>query len=190
MSKPQIKVILGSIREGRAGEKVAQWVMSKLQNETRADISLLDLKDYPMPLFADAVPPSMRQGPHPNPDVQKWLDQIDSADGYLIITPEYNHSFPSALKNALDYGYKEWNEKTVGFVSYGGLAGGSRAVEHLRQVAAELHMYDVRDQVMIPMIWTAFAPDGTLQHSESLEKNLLLMVTNVIELASKLGNKK
>ena len=186
MNKPKIKVILGSIREGRAGEKVSHWSMNTLQSDTSAELSLLDLRDYPLPMFADAVGPAMRQGPHPIPLVRKWLDEIASADGLIIITPEYNHSFSSALKNALDYIAREAADKPVGFVSYGGASGGIRAVEQLRQVVGEQRMYDVRDQVAIPMIWAAFDETGKLQNTEMHEKNAKLMFDKVVELANKL----
>lgn len=186
MNRPKIHVILGSIREGRAGEKVAAWFMDAMKDCESAQLKLIDLRDFPLPLFADATPPSQRKGPHGDPAVQKWLDEVSEADGFIIITPEYNHGYSSVLKNAIDYGYHEWADKSVGFVSYGGLSGGSRAVEQLRQVAGELHMYDVRDQVLIPMIWAAFDENGKLNHAESLAKTAKLVVDKVAELAMKL----
>lgn len=186
MEKLKITVILGSIREGRAGEKVAKWFMEALKDSAHAQLELLDLRDYPLPLFADATPPSMRQGPHANAAVQKWLDKIAAADGFIIITPEYNHGYPGPLKNAIDYVYAEWNGKPVGFVSYGGLAAGSRAVEQLREVAVELQMIPVREQVMIPLVWQAFDANGMPEHADSLAKTADAMVAKVAELAAKL----
>lgn len=186
MEKPKIAVVLGSIREGRNGEKVAKWFMEALKTNEHAELELLDLLEYPMPLFADATPPSMRQGAHANPAVQKWLDKVAAADGFIIITPEYNHGTSSALKNAIDYAYTEWNGKPVGFVSYGGLAAGSRAVEQLRQVAVELQMIPVREQVMIPLVWQAFDANGVLEHADSLAKSADVMVAKVAGLAGKL----
>ncbi len=188
MNKPKIQVILGSIRVGRNGDKVAKWFMNAIENFTEADIELVDLKDYPMPLFADAQSPSDRgTNPNPNPAVKKWLDKINEADGYIMITPEYNHSVPGALKNAIDYGKAEWAEKSIGFVGYGAFAGGSRSVEHLRQIAGELSMYDVRDQILIPVIWAAFAEDGKLlDHNDSQIQNAHAVISSVTNLALKL----
>lgn len=186
MEKPTIAVILGSIREGRAGEKVAKWFMEALKENVHAHLELVDLREYPLPLFADATPPSMRQGLHPNADVQKWLEKIAAADGFVIITPEYNHGYPGPLKNAIDYAYAEWNGKPVGFVSYGGLAAGSRAVEQLREVVVELQMIPVREQVMIPLVWQAFDSSGMPEHADSLAKTANDMVAKVAELAGKL----
>lgn len=186
MNKPKIHVILGSIREGRAGEKIAHWFMDTIKDYEHADLELVDLLDFSLPMFAEAVPSSMREGKHSNPAIQKWLDKVAEADGYIIITPEYNHSFSSVLKNALDYPYKEWNHKPIGFVGYGGFAGGARAVEQLRQVVSELRMYDVRDQVLIPTVWNAFDQDGRLQNVEIHTKNALLIVDEVSSLAKQL----
>ncbi|MEK7593585.1 MAG: NAD(P)H-dependent oxidoreductase [Patescibacteria group bacterium] len=189
MNKQKIHIILGSIREERLGEKVASWFMNTVKDTENADLELVDLRDFPLPLFADAIPPSVRQGPHKNPGVQKWLDKVDEASGFIIISPEYNHSISSALKNAIDYPYKEWNNKPVGFVSYGSLAGGSRAVEHLRQIAADLQMYDVREQVLIPNIWAAFDENGNLANAETHKKNAKAMLEKVIKLAIQLKSK-
>ncbi len=189
MNIQKIHVILGSIRVGRAGEKVAKWFMKAVSEVPNVELKLIDLLDYPLPMFAEAVPSSMRQDPHENPAIQKWLSTIAEADGFIIITPEYNHSYSSVLKNALDYPYHEWRDKPVGFVSYGGFAGGARAVEHLRQVAGELHMLDVRDQVLIPTVWSAFDEQGNLVHAEMHNKNAVNVVEKVADLARKLQNK-
>lgn len=187
MNKPNLLVILGSIREQRSGDKVARWFMQAVQQNTNANLELLDLKDYPLPLYADAVSASHRQGPHANPDVQRWLDKVSAADGYIVITPEYNHSYSSVLKNAMDYAYHEWTNKAVGLVSYGGASGGLRAAEHLRQVVGELHMYDVRDQVAIQFVWEAFDEAGNLKlHAENQAKLANIVVDDVARLTQKL----
>ena len=186
MNKPKIHVIMGSIRNGRSGEKVTKWFMDAVKDQDVAELKLVDLKDYPLPLFADATPPSVREGIHPLPEAQKWLDVIDEADGYIFITAEYNHSVPGAFKNAIDYGFKEWNDKSIGFVGYGNPAGGSRAVEHLRQIASELRMHDIREQVVIPTVWEAFDQQDNLVNSESLAKTANLILQKVAKLAIQL----
>jgi NAD(P)H-dependent FMN reductase len=186
MDKPKIKVILGSIREGRMGIKVAEWFMQSVKDNPTAELELLDLLDYPLPLYADSNAVKTREGKHPNPAVQKWIDKIEEGNGYIFITPEYNHSYSSVLKNAIDYIYKQWNGKPVGFVSYGGYAGGSRAVEHLRQVTAELKMYGTHDQVLIPLIWSAWDDKGSLKGSEAYAQTANSVVNEVSALALKL----
>jgi NAD(P)H-dependent FMN reductase len=185
MDKPKILVILGSIREGRLGDKVAKWFMETTKNNPNAELELVDLLNHTLPLFADSNE-TRNLEIHPNAKVREWKELIASGDGYIFITPEHNHSFSSVLKNAIDYCYKQWNEKPVGFVGYGSFAGASRAVEQLRQIVAELRMYDVRDQVLIPAVWQAFDEQGQLKNPEMHNKNAELVVNKVAELAKKL----
>lgn len=189
MNKPKIQVILGSIRKGRNGKKVADWFMNAIKDFDGAEVELVDLLDYPMPLFEDEVSPLMRgAGKNENPAVQKWLDKISEAHGYVFITAEYNHSVPSALKNAIDYGFAEWNDKVLGLVGYGAAAGGSRSIEHLRQIAAQLSMYDISDHIIIPNVWAAFNEQGELnEHADGNKALANSMIAKLAELASKLN---
>lgn len=149
MASPlKIKVILGSIRPNRFGEKPAKWIAEYVKNLPDVDVELLDLKDYPMPLFNDAVSPSMHKGPYENKVIDAWAQKITEADAFIIVSPEYNRGTSAVLKNALDWVYTPWNNKAVGFISYGS-AGGARAVEQLRLNAIELQMAPVRQGVHI-----------------------------------------
>lgn len=145
----RIAVILGSTRPGRNGEQVARWVLDHASRRDDATFELVDLADHPLPHLDEAVPPS--RGRYEHEHTRAWAQKIASYDGYVIVTPEYNHSTSGVLKNAMDYLYAEWNNKAVGFVSYGS-AGGVRAVEHLRLVAGELQMADVRQQVALSLM--------------------------------------
>jgi NAD(P)H-dependent FMN reductase len=158
-TKPNILVILGSTREGRIGERVARWLMRQLRRWPEADFVLVDLRDYPLPIYEGPSPD------HRDAAVQRWVDKVAAADGYIVVTPEYNHGYPAALKSALDHAYQEWNRKPVAFVSYGGHAAGYRAVEQLRLVAVELQMVPIREQVAIQSPWTAFDAQGELSRS-------------------------
>ncbi|MEV5787849.1 NADPH-dependent FMN reductase [Streptomyces sp. NPDC048448] len=144
----KIGIILGSTRPGRNGEAVARWVHDIASKRTDAEFELVDLVDYKLPHLDEALPPSL--GQYSQPHTQAWASKIASFDGFIMVTPEYNHSTSGALKNAIDYLYAEWNNKAVGFVGYGGL-GGARAVEHLRLIAGELQMADVRSQVSLSL---------------------------------------
>lgn len=144
----KIQVILGSIREGRFGDKPAHFVLGEVQKLSGVVAELVDLRDYPLPLFHDAVSPSMSGGNYGTEEAKKFAAKIGEADAYIIVTPEYNHGYPGALKNALDSIFFEWNNKPVAFVAYGG-AGGARSVEQLRQVAIELQMAPIRFAVHI-----------------------------------------
>jgi NAD(P)H-dependent FMN reductase len=157
---PRIAVILGSTRPGRRGEPVAQWVMDHAKKRTDAAFELIDLIDYPLPHLDEPLPPSM--GQYQNPHTQDWAATIGQFDGFVFVTPEYNHSTSGVLKNAIDYLYAEWNNKALGVVSYG-ITGGTRAAEHLRLIAGELQMADVRTNVALSLItdfegFTEFTP--------------------------------
>jgi len=155
---PRIQVILGSTREGRAGEQVARWVADLAAQRSDVDIELVDLRDFPLPFFDSPVSP--KRALSDDPRVQAWAAKVAEADGYIFVTPEYNYGYPAVLKNALDHLYYQWNDKPVGFVGYGGIAGGIRAVQQLRQVVVELGLVQVRTQVLIPKVFAAFADDG------------------------------
>jgi NAD(P)H-dependent FMN reductase len=144
----RIGIILGSTRPNRNGEQVATWVHQHATQRGDATYELVDLRDFPLPHLDEPVPPSM--GQYRNDHTKKWAEKIASYDGYVIVTPEYNHSTSGVLKNAIDYLFAEWNNKAVGFVSYGSV-GGARAVEHLRLIAGELKMADVRQQVTLAL---------------------------------------
>jgi NAD(P)H-dependent FMN reductase len=144
----RIGIILGSTRPNRNGEQVAAWVLDHAKQRSDATYELVDLKDFPLPHLDEPIPPSM--GQYQNDHTKKWAEKIASFDGFVIVTPEYNHSTSGVLKNAIDYLFAEWNNKAVGFVSYGSV-GGARAVEHLRLVAGELKMADVRQQVTLAL---------------------------------------
>lgn len=144
----KIAIILGSTRTGRAGENVARWVLTQAQQRTDADFELIDLAAVDLPQIDEPMPPAM--GRYTHPCTQRWADTIASYDGFVFVTPEYNHSFPGVLKNALDRVYAEWNNKAAGLVSYG-VDGGVRAVEALRPVLGALQLADVAPQVTLNM---------------------------------------
>jgi NAD(P)H-dependent FMN reductase len=145
----RIGIILGSTRPNRLGVQVARWVLDIASDREDAELELIDLRDHPLPHLDEPLPPSLGRYEHEH--TKAWARTIASFDGFVIVTPEYNHGTSGVLKNALDYLYAEWNNKAVGFVSYGGV-GGVRAVEQLRLVAGELQMADVRQQVALSLI--------------------------------------
>lgn len=141
----KIQVIFGSTRDGRKGEKVAQWIYKLAKARKDWEVELVDLKEWNLPFFNDPKTPG--SGEYSFDYTKRWSAKISEADGFVIVTPEYNHGYPASLKNALDLLYDEWNKKPVGFISYGGLAGGARAVEQLRQVVNELEMVAIQKAV-------------------------------------------
>jgi NAD(P)H-dependent FMN reductase len=145
----RIGIILGSTRPNRNGEQVAKWVYDIASQRDDAEFELVDLRDYPLPHLDEPIPASM--GQYQNDHTRQWADKIASFDGFVFVTPEYNHSTSGVLKNAIDYLYAEWNNKAAGFVSYGAV-GGTRAAEMLRLVAGELQIADVRQQVALSLV--------------------------------------
>lgn len=145
----KIGIILGSTRPGRNGKAVADWVYQLASQRDDATFELVDLLDYPLPHLDEPYSPATQQ--YQNEHTKQWSAKIASFDGYVFVTPEYNHSISGVLKNAIDYLYLEWNNKAVGIVSYGGV-GGARAAEHLRLIAGELQMADVRSQVTLSLM--------------------------------------
>lgn len=177
MSELKIGIILGSTRPGRRGEQVAQWVLEQASKRDDAQFDLIDLADFNLPHLDEAVPPSMKQ--YANDHTKAWSETIEQYDGFVIVTPEYNRSPSGALKNALDFLYQEWNNKAVGFVSYGAQASGLRAVEHLRQIAGELQLADVRTAVGISLV-TDFEGFTTMKPVPHHEPVLNTMFDQVI----------
>jgi NAD(P)H-dependent FMN reductase len=173
----KIAIILGSTRPGRNGEAVAKWVYDIAKKRKDAEFSLIDIKDYDLPLLDEPVPPSM--GQYSQPHTKKWAATIASFDGFVFVTPEYNHSTSGALKNAIDFLYAEWNNKAAGFVSYGS-AMGVRAVEHLRLIMGELMIADVRAQVMLSL-FTDFENFSSFKPAGMKEKDVTVMLNQVIE---------
>jgi NAD(P)H-dependent FMN reductase len=146
-SKPlSVKVIIGSTREGRFGDKVGTWIADMLRTREDASVEVLDLRDFEMPFFDSAMTPSYKSSPYPHEAVERFTAKIAEADAYIMVTPEYNRSTSAVLKNAIDWVYREWGDKPVAFLSYGTLGGG-RAVEHLRSIAVELQMTPIREGV-------------------------------------------
>src|SRR6266446_8415408 len=151
-----MSVIVGSTRQGRFSEKPARWILQHLQKRDGIEARLLDLRDFPMPFFDQAVPPAMPgRAPYENEVVKKWTAEIARSDGFIFVNPEYNHGYPAVLKNALDWVYPEWNRKAAAFVSYGSVSG-ARSVQQLRETAIELQLAPVRSSVHIPVA-TLFA---------------------------------
>lgn len=144
----RIAVIVGSTRPGRKADAVARWVHHIAKKRDDAEFEVVDIQDFDLPLLDEPMPPMM--GQYVQSHTKMWAAKIATFDGFIFVTPEYNHGTSGALKNAIDYIYAEWNNRAAGFVSYGG-AGGIRAVEQLRLVMAELQVATVRAQVSLSL---------------------------------------
>jgi NAD(P)H-dependent FMN reductase len=180
----RVAIITGSTRPGRNNEAVTRWAYDIAKKRTDAEFELVDIADYNLPLLDEAVPPSMGQYSHAH--TKAWAEKIGSFDAYVFVTPEYNHGTSGALKNAIDYLYREWNNKAAGFVSYGS-AGGARAVEHLRLVMGELMVADVRAQVMLSL-FTDFEKFSKFKPDPRHEAEVNTMLDQVIAWGGALKN--
>lgn len=163
----QLGVIVGSTREGRFGGVVADWFVGQIRPRSDMVVDLIDLLDVDLP---------SRLPQRPDPAVLAYLERLDRADAFVVVTPEYNHGYPASLKQAIDVAHGEWRNKPVGFVSYGGISGGLRAVEQLRQVFAELHATTVRDTVSLHLFHQLFDEAGSLRDPTGPEAAAKTMV--------------
>ena len=171
-----IAIIIGSTRPRRVGASVAEWVHENARQRSDAVFELVDLRDMDLPLLDEPAPPST--GHYSKPHTKAWAQKIDAFDGFVFVTPEYNHGTSAALKNALDFLYAEWNNKVAGFVGYGS-AGGTRAVEQLRLVMAELQIATVRSQVALSL-FTDFADFSEFRPAAFHEKSLNTMLDQLV----------
>jgi len=167
-----IQAILGSTRQGRIGETVANWFVSVAEQRDELTIELIDLRDWPLPFFNEPESPSSGEYAA---EAKGWSEKIATGEAFVIIAPEYNWGYPGVLKNALDHLYFEWNDKPVSFVGYGSVSGGSRSVGQLRQVTSELLMLPLRNEVLIQAPWDKFDEQGELSDQSFVDKaNTLL----------------
>lgn len=156
-SKLNLAIIVGSVRDGRFGPKAAEWFAAEANTYEGYDVNIVDLADYDFPIDMSR-----------NESVNSFADQIEKADVIVVVAQEYNHSFGGTLKVALDALREEWKGKAVGFVSYGALSGGLRAVEHLRVVFAELHATTIRETIAFPMYYQNLDENGMPIQTEAL----------------------
>jgi NAD(P)H-dependent FMN reductase len=166
----KVGIILGSTRPNRVGEGVAKWVFEQTRGRTDAEYELIDIKNFNLPLLDEPIPAAMTDK-YTQPHTKAWSQKIASCDAFIFVTPEYNHGVSGALKNALDFLYNEWNNKVAGFVGYGSV-GGTRSVEQLRLIMAELQIATIRTQMAFSLRmdfenFKNFKPDA--HHKKTLE---------------------
>jgi NAD(P)H-dependent FMN reductase len=172
----KIALLTGSTRPNRNNIAVARWVFELAATRRDASFELVDIADYHLPLLDEPLPPFL--GRYTQPHTKRWAAKIASFDGYVFVTPEYNHSTSGALKNAIDFLYAEWNDKAAGFVSYGG-TGGTRGVEHLRLVMGNLMVADVTAQVALSL-FTDFENQSVFRPHPRHEASVHAMLDQVI----------
>ncbi len=172
----RIAIIIGSTRPNRNGEAVAKWAYQIAKKRSNVEFELVDLLEFNLPLLDEPAPASSRK--YSKAHTIKWSEKIESFDGFIFVTPEYNHSTSGALKNAIDFLYKEWNNKAAGFIAYGSMMG-ARAVEHLRLIMAELQVATVRSQVGLSL-FTDFENFSVFKPAALHEASLNAMLDQLI----------
>lgn len=169
MTKPTLTVIVGSTRPGRAGLPIAEWFIERARRHGGFEVEVADLAEVNLPLLDEPNHP--RLGNYLHEHTRDWSGRIERADAVVFVTPEYNSGYPASVKNAIDYLHEEWKYKPVGFVSYGGVAAGTRAVQQLKQVVTTLKMTPVVEAVSIPFHTQFLDEDGRLQANEVMEQS-------------------
>ena len=195
MNKPKLAIVVGSIRPNRFAEKPALWIKEIARKSGQFDVEIVDLKDYPLPLFAEPASPAV--GPSKDAAIQGWRDKVAEFDAYIFTVAEYNHAPAPVLTNALDHAYHEWSRKPVSFVGYGGV-GGARAVEQLRQMAIVFQMAPIASAVhiLLPVFVAVMKAEKQLRDFDYLNQNASEMLeqltwwTNALKPAREIPQRK
>jgi NAD(P)H-dependent FMN reductase len=175
---PKLHVILASTRPGRAGEPIADWFAEHAAAHGAFEVELVDLAEVALPFMDEPNHPRLRRYTHEH--TKAWSGRVDSADAFVFVTPEYNYGLTAPLKNAIDFLHFEWQHKPVGFVSYGGVAAGTRAVQMLKQVVTTLKMVPIFEAVSIPFHTQFIDEEGVLEPNETMVKAASAMLDELV----------
>jgi NAD(P)H-dependent FMN reductase len=168
VAKPTLQIIIASTRPGRVGPSVASWFHDRAVKAGDFEVELIDLAEVNLPMFDEPRHP--RFGEYVHQHTKDWSATIRRGDAFVFVVPEYNYGFNAAIKNAIDYLNQEWQYKPLGFVSYGGVAAGTRAVQMLKQVVSALNMVPMTDAVNIPFVRQFLDDAGVLQPNDVMEQ--------------------
>jgi NAD(P)H-dependent FMN reductase len=180
MAKPQLMIVIASTRPGRAGLPIGRWFRERAEAHGGFAVALADLGEINLPFMNEPNHPRVRQYIHQH--TKDWSGMVDAADAFVFVTPEYNHGMVAPLKNALDYLVQEWQYKPVGFVSYGGMSGGLRAVQMTKQVVTALKMVPVTEAVVLPFV-SQMLSEGVFRPTEAIEKSADAMLAELARIA-------
>ncbi len=183
MTKPRLMIIVASTRPGRMGTPVANWFVPRARGHGAFDVEVVDLAELGLPLLNEPNHPRLRD--YTQPHTHEWSARVDATDAFVFITPEYNHGYPAALKNAIDYLHQEWQHKPVAFVSYGGIAAGTRSMQQLTQVVTAVKLLPLDEAVNIPFVRT-LVHDGVLAANDSMERTVPRMMDELFRVQAAL----
>jgi NAD(P)H-dependent FMN reductase len=182
--KPKLTIVIGSTRPGRAGLPIARWFAQRAAAHGGFDVTVADLAEVNLPLLDEPDHPRLRRYRHHH--TKRWSEMVEASDAFVLVTPEYNYGYPAPLKNALDYLHEEWQHKPVGFVSYGGVAAGTRAVQQLKQVVTTLKMLPVVESVNIPFHAQFLDGEGGVTANDIMEQAVVAMLAELVRTESAL----
>lgn len=175
---PNLKIIITSTREKRVGAAVAAWFVERARQHGKFDLDLVDLKQVNLPLLDEPNHPRLRKYEHEH--TKAWSKVVDSADAFVFVVPEYNYGMPPALLNAIDYLFVEWHYKAAGFVSYGGLSGGTRSVQMAKSVVTTVKMMPLPEAVNIPFVSKLIDDNGVFNPGDTQDKPLTTMLDELV----------
>jgi NAD(P)H-dependent FMN reductase len=176
----QLMIVIASTRPGRGGSAVGTWFTERATEHGGFEITVVDLAEFTLPLLDEPNHPRLRN--YVNRHTHEWSAMVDAADAFAFVTPEYNHGYPASLKNAIDYLHHEWRFKPVGFISYGGVAAGTRSVEQLQQVVTAVKLTPVIEQVNVPFYQQFIDDEGVLQANEVMETAAVALLDQLVRL--------
>ncbi|HYW95252.1 MAG TPA: NAD(P)H-dependent oxidoreductase [Bacteroidales bacterium] len=179
-----LKIILASTRPGRKGPAIAEWIYELAAKRNEFKTELIDLEEVNLPFLDEPKHPRYKD--YTKEHTRRWSKIIDAADAFIFVTPEYNHGYPASLKNALDFLFLEWNYKPAGFVSYGGVAGGTRSVQQLKQVITAQKMMPVTEAVHIPFFVKLINSEGRFLPEEGFDTSAGVMLDELAKWAETL----
>jgi NAD(P)H-dependent FMN reductase len=182
---PKLMIVIGSTRPGRVGLPVAEWYGERATEHGGFEVRITDLAELELPLLDEPSHPRLRQ--YTKRHTHEWSTMVDEADAFVFVTSEYNHGYPAALKNAIDYLHHEWRYKPVGFVSYGGVAAGTRAVQQLKQVVAAVKLVAIVEAVNIPFVAQFIDPEGVVQANDVMEQAAVAMLDEMARVQAALA---
>lgn len=183
--RPRLLVILGSVRPVRRGPAVAGWFIDEATAHGAFEVVFEDLAERKLPFLDEENHPL--QGDYAKDHTKAWAETVEAADALVLITPEYNYGYPPALKNAIDFLHREWRYLPLGFVSYGGVSAGTRAVQQLRQVVGYLRMYPIMEAVNIPFVRNMIGEDGELEPNDSMVRGATAMLDELAKVQTAMG---
>jgi NAD(P)H-dependent FMN reductase len=182
---PKLQIVIASTRPGRVGLPLGRWFDARAREHGAFDVELVDLLELDLPLMDEPNHPRLSQ--YTQQHTKNWSAKVSAADAFVFITPEYNYGFTAPLKNAIDYLHNEWRYKPVGFVSYGGVAGGTRAVQMLKQILTTLKMTPVFEAVTVPFVAQFIDDDGEFVPNETIEQAVKPMLDELLRVSGALA---